>query len=158
MAAIDFDANDVDPAKGFDPLPAGKYKAVIVASEEKETKKQDGSYLQLTFEVIEGEFQGRKVWARLNLNNKNQTAVDIARGELSAICRAVGVMRLRDSEQLHDLPLLITVSAKKDGDGEVRNDIRKYEPAGPAAPPAKPTAGSTPPWKKPGGGSGQKAA
>ena len=35
------------------------------------------------------------------------TAVKIARAELSAICRAVGVMAPNDSVELHDLPLVM---------------------------------------------------
>jgi len=33
-----FDANQVDPAATFDPVPAGKYVAVITESEMKPTK------------------------------------------------------------------------------------------------------------------------
>ena len=33
-----FDANEVDPATSFDPIPAGKYLAVIAESEMKATK------------------------------------------------------------------------------------------------------------------------
>ena len=35
------------------------------------------------------DLESRLLWARLNLDNPNQQAVQIARGELSAICRAV---------------------------------------------------------------------
>ncbi len=44
-----FNANEVEPAAPFEPLPAGKYLAAITASEMKPTKKGDGSYLQLEF-------------------------------------------------------------------------------------------------------------
>jgi hypothetical protein len=151
MPAIEFNADEVEPRSGFDPLPPGKYKAVITESEEKQTKKGDGSYMQFTFEVIDGDHKGRKLWARLNLNNPNDQAVGIARSELSAICRAVNVKQLKDTQQLHDLPMVIKVSAKKDDQGEVRNEIKGYEPAGgvvagvankPAAKPAQA------PWKK----------
>lgn len=87
MANLDgFDANTVEPTS-FDPIPAGDYVAVIIESQMKATKASTGSYLQLEFEIIEGEYKGRHPWARLNLNNPNETAVKIARGELSAICK-----------------------------------------------------------------------
>jgi hypothetical protein len=108
-----FNANDVDPTVEYEPIPAGKYLAMITESEMKPTKSGSGSYLQLTFQVLEGEYKGRFVWARLNLNNPNATAVQIARAELSAICRAVGIMTPSDSAQLHNLPLVITVKCKK---------------------------------------------
>ena len=86
-----FDATQVEPAAKFDPIPAGKYLAVITESEQKPTKAGTGHYLQLTFQIQEGVHKGRILWARLNLDNPNATAVQIARAELSAICRAVGV-------------------------------------------------------------------
>ena len=45
----------------------------------KPTKTGNGQYLQLAFEIIEGEYKNRKVWARLNLENANADAVRIAR-------------------------------------------------------------------------------
>lgn len=148
----EFDADTVEPSTGFDPVPAGKYKAVIAASEEKKTKKGDGSYLQLEFVVVDGEYKNRKLWARLNLNNPNDQAVSIARAELSAICRAVNVRKIKDSSQLHDIPLVIRVSAKPDDKGEIRNEIKGYEAVG-AAVTSSPigtssSAASPPPWAK----------
>ena len=75
-----FDANEVEPTTTFEPLPAGKYLAAITESEMKPTKSGSGSYLQLTFTILEGEYKNRVLWARLNLNNPNATAVKIARG------------------------------------------------------------------------------
>jgi len=123
-----FNATEVEPTSNFDPLPAGKYLAAITESEMKPTKNGGGSYLQLTFTVIEGEYKNRVLWARLNLNNPNATAVKVARAELSAICHAVGVMQPRDSIELHNLPLVIVVKLRKREDtGELTNDIKGYE-------------------------------
>jgi len=90
-----FDAHEVDPVVGFDPIPASKYLVVITESEMKPTKSGAGQYLQFTFQILEGKHKGRLLWARLNLDNANATTVKIARAELSAICRAVGVMAPR---------------------------------------------------------------
>ena len=79
-----FNANNVEPTVEFDPIPAGKYLAMITDSEMKPTKSGSGSYLQLAFQILEGEYKGRFVWARLNLDNPNSTAVQIAKAELSA--------------------------------------------------------------------------
>ena len=132
-----FDATNVDPATDFEPLPAGKYLAVITDSEMKPTKSGNGHYLELVFQVIEGQFKNRMLWSRLNLDNPSAQAVEIARGELSAICRAVGVMQPRDSSELHDRPLLVTVKCRRREDtGDVVNEIKGYaksEPAGSSA-------------------------
>ena len=146
-----FNANEVEPTTAFEPIPAGKYVAAITDSEMKPTKAGGGSYLQLTFTVLEGEFKNRLLWARLNLRNASEQAVKIARGELSAICRAVGVMQPRDSAELHNLPLVITVKLKKRQDtGELTNELKGYEPKQAAAgqPQQAPTDGGTPPWRR----------
>jgi hypothetical protein len=115
-----FNATEIEPTSNFEPLPANKYLAAITESEMKPTKSGNGSYLQLTFTVLEGEYKNRILWARLNLDNPNATAVKIARSELSAICHAVGVMQPRDSVELHNLPLMIAVKLKKrDDTGEL---------------------------------------
>lgn len=146
-----FDANQVEPANDFDPVPAGKYQAVITESEMTPNKAGTGHFLKLTFQIIEGPFKNRLLWTRLNLDNPNATAVQIARGELSAICRAVGVLAPNDSVDLHNLPLVIHVKCKKRSDtGEITNEIKgfaKKESPTPAAP-AAPAANSTPPWKR----------
>ena len=151
MPSLDgFNASEVEPAT-FEPLPAGKYMAAITASEMKPTKNGSGSYLQLTFTVLDGEYRNRVLWARLNLQNSNATAVKIARGELSAICRAVGVMQPRDSVELHNIPMVITVKLKKRKDtDELANEIKGYEPKSAAAgqPQQVPSNDTTPPWKR----------
>ena len=158
MATLNnFDANQVHPSVALDPLPAGKYLAVISESEFKPTKTGVGKYLQLTFQIIDGEFKGRLVWARLNLENKSEMTVKIARGELSAICRAIGVMQPKDSVELHNVPLEINVGLKKrDDNGEFTNVIKGYgkKGGGGAAGARVPVGvgpgslGGTPPWKR----------
>ena len=156
MATLNnFDANQVDPSVALDPLPAGKYLAVVSESELKPTKTGGGKYLQLTFQIIDGEFKGRLVCARLNLENKSEMTVKIARGELSAICRAIGVMQPKDSVELHNVPLEINVGLKKrDDNGEFTNVIKGYAKKGGGGSPVSGRApvgvgpGSTPPWKR----------
>lgn len=145
-----FNANQVEPTTEFEAIPAGKYLAMITESEMKPTKSGSGSYLQLTFQILEGDYKGRFVWARLNLNNANSTAVQIARSELSAICRAVGVMTPSDSVELHNLPLAITVKCKKrDDTGDVSNEIKGYAKREAANGQPQQAATSTPPWRRP---------
>ena len=146
-----FDAAQVEPTTPFDPIPAGKYVAVITESEMKPTKAGTGHYLELSFQIVEGEYKNRFLWARLNLDNPNATAVQIARGELSAICRAVGVMAPNDSTELHDLPLVVRVRCRKRKDtDEIVNEIRGYAKKEQPAPATQPAAANgTPPWKRP---------
>ena len=144
-----FDANSVNPATDFEPLPAGKYLAIITDSEMKPTKSGSGNYLELTFQVIDGPFKGRMLWSRLNLDNPSTQAVQIAQGELSAICRAVGVMQPKDSIELHNLPLLVTVKCKKrDDTGDVVNEIKGYARKEAANGARQQETTNTPPWSR----------
>ena len=146
-----FNANDVDPATDFEAIPAGKYLAVITESEMKPNKAGTGSLLQLTFQVIEGEYRNRLLWARLNLDHPNAVAVQIARADLSAICRAVGVLAPKDSVELHNLPLVVSVRCKKRTDtGDIVNEIKGYSKREQPVPVASNSsaAGSPPPWKR----------
>ena len=144
-----FDANQVEPSSDFEPIPAGKYVAVITETEMKPTKAGTGHYLQLTFQVIEGEYKNRLQWARLNLDNPNATAVQIAQAELSAICRAVGIMAPNDSTELHNLPLVIHVRCKRrDDTGEITNEVKGFSQKETPAVPATPPKGSAAPWQR----------
>ncbi len=133
-----FNAMAVEPNVGFDVMPAGEYDAVIVASEVKPTSKGDGKMLKLELQILNGTFQNRKVWDNLNIWNPNAQAVTIAKGTLSAICRAVNVLTPNDSSELHNRPLKIKLKVEKDPEYGDRNVVKGYKPrqAGPATPPA----------------------
>ncbi|QIW90785.1 UNVERIFIED_ORG: hypothetical protein GCAPEGMB_00467 [Vibrio phage V07] len=126
-----FDANQVSPNEAFENLPLGWYVARIVDSEEKPNSTNNGSHILLTLEVIAPQqYAGRKLWDRLNLNNPNQTAVEIAQRTLSAICHATNVMQLQDTMQLHGIPMEVKVGLSKPQDGyEQRNEIKGYRAA-----------------------------
>jgi hypothetical protein len=142
-----FNAHNVEPNADFEPIPAGKYLTVITDSELKPTKNGSGHYLELTFQVIEGQYKNRLLWSRLNLDNPNDLAVQIAKGELSAICRAVGVMQPKDSIELHNLPLVVSVKCKnREDNGEVVNEIKGYAKKEAAVPQQE--TSNTPPWAR----------
>ena len=149
---IDFDA--VEAAPSFEPIPAGNYKCVITDHEQKPTKAQTGSYLQLKIEIIEGPYSGRIVFDRLNLENPNPTAVQIATRTLKSIGAALQVP-LHNSEELLDRPLMVKLAVRPASNGyDASNDVKGYASAGAvpvapaAAPAAAPQAAAAPPWKR----------
>jgi hypothetical protein len=131
MAFIgNFNAEEVKPAGDFSALPAGDY-AVIISNSEMKPTKTGGQMLVLTLQVIEGEHKDRYLWSRLNLQNANEKAVEIAQRELSAICHATGVMRLSDSAELHDKPMTVKVAyVPPKGEYGESNDIKAWRPYG----------------------------
>lgn len=118
MAQLNFDASQVDPQQSFEPIPAGWYNMMIVESEMKPTSNGQGTYLQLSLKVVDGQYAGRQVFDRLNLQNQNPVAAEIAYRRLSAYCHATGVIQVQDSQQLHGIPLKARVSVRTDSTGQ----------------------------------------
>ena len=174
MAIINFNAATVEPQKPLETVPAGWYTIMMVKSDIKPTAKNDGSFLETEYEIIfPVEHKGRKLFDRFNLQNNNPTAVEIAYRSLSAVCHAVNVIQVQDSQQLHGKPLQAKVKLVPAGPGadgkhyEAKNEISGYKAVenngmmsapGASAPapswasgnqpanPAAPAAGITPPW------------
>lgn len=136
MAEINFDASMVNTddadahnsrSGSFEPLPEDKYVVCINDTDRRFTRNKDGEYLELTLEVIEGPFKGRKLWPKLNLWNNSDKAVEIAEVQLAQICKAVGIVKLRDTNQLHGKILRARVT-QREWNGQVQNDVKGYEP------------------------------
>ena len=112
MAQLNFDATTVPPQDAFDPIPAGWYPAQIVESEMKAGSKPGSAYLAITLQIMGGEYNNRKVFDRFNLQNANPVAVEIGYRSLSAVCHAVGLLQVPDSQVLHGRPLQVKVSVR----------------------------------------------
>ena len=124
MASINFNAAEIDTTSR-DTIPSGTYEAVITDSEMKATKNGLGMGINLTFEIIsDGPAKGRKVFVWINYEHPKVEAQRIGREELASLCKAVGVSNLTDTNQLHNLPLLITVGLDKND--STRNVVKKY--------------------------------
>lgn len=165
-----FDASQVDPTPHFQVVPRDKYPVEIVRSEMKRTNNDSGSYLEMELEILSGPYQGRKLFDRLNLDNQNDQAVQIAQKVLSQICHATGQLNVSDSEQLHHKAMLADVRVRpartdpKTGKTyDESNEIKGYAsiheaktgaPAGKPAPtagnaaPASAPVDNTPPWRR----------
>lgn len=159
MASINFDASGIDTTSQFDAIPAGDYEAMVTDSTMKSTKDGTGQYLELTIEIQSGQFQGRRLWDRLNLSNRNPKAVEIAQKQLAQLCHATGVLQVQDSQQLHNRPIVMKVAVKNDPERGPSNEIKGYKARGSttaqapafqaprAAAPAAPAAAPLP-WAK----------
>ena len=153
MAQLNFDASQVAPSEALEAIPAGWYNAQMTASEMKPTVDGTGAYLQAEFTVLSGDYAGRKLFDRINLQNKNPVAVEIGYKTLSAICHAVGVIQVQDSQQLHGRPLQLKVSLRAAGPGadgkhyEASNEVKGYKGMdGAGVPMAGAPAGGAPSW------------
>lgn len=180
-----FDATTVAPNEGKPPpLPTDWYNVIITESETALTKKgkpvgthpesigSEEWLVSLVMKVMDGPYAGRLCYDRLNLGNLNPVALEIAQGSLSAICHAINVFQVADTQVLHGIPLMVKYVEKGPKDGyDAGNDAKGYAKVGekqssnanniklepihgdtPAAPvaPGPAAAGAptyTPPWK-----------
>jgi hypothetical protein len=165
MANFSFDTSTVAPRENsFSLIPAGRYPAVIEESDIQPLKSGNGQALVLTFRIVDGEYNGRKIWNRLNIRHTNPEAERISQQGLRELCDAIGVTRMQDTVELHNKPMTIRVKIREDKTGqyEPTNEIAGYAAlggspahagamvsAGVAARATAPTpSASTPPWQK----------
>jgi hypothetical protein len=160
------DTTDIEPRVPFEPIPAGKYLAMITdIAEPVTTKSGTGSYMPIELTILDGEHKNRKVFDRLNLWNPSAPASEIAHRTLSAIKVAVGAApHEKNPAALMNKPLVVTVKLTQQEGYNPKNDVTGYGPAdqkasAPARPaPARPPVQAPPapaqaaatkaPWKR----------
>ena len=125
MAQLGFNADDYDPADDFEPLPAGDYLTMITESSLENTKS-GGQMVKLTYTVMEGAFEGRKLWSQHNIINSSPKAEEIGRKEISRIAHAIGQPRINDTEQLLQQVVRITIVLKNDPGYGPKNEVKKW--------------------------------
>lgn len=102
-----FNHNDVEPSTGGGGglHPEGDFSFEITESDVTASSNGRGMILKLTLQGIDAENKGLKVWKNINIQHENAQAQSIGQGELSALCKAIGLDgELQDSEQLHFKP------------------------------------------------------
>jgi hypothetical protein len=116
-----FNANSVEPQKDFEVLPPGKYPVMVEKAEVKQTKKQDGHYIELTLCILDGTAKNRKLWDRINIQNPNATCTEIGLRCLAALAQAIGINAVSNTDQLVGRSCLAHVKVKDE-----QNEIRTY--------------------------------
>jgi len=135
----------------YQPLPVDRYKLAITDTVMKPTKANPSvSYLQVEMEIQEGQYQGRKMFNRLNLQHGDDKVRKIAQVELEKIATAIGKV-VQNHEDLRGTPFYadVVIEASKDAQYSDSNRIKKYYPATVGAlPQATGTAPAVGPWGK----------
>jgi hypothetical protein len=154
MTQFVFDASQVAPQTGFDPVPAGWYNVMVDEAEMKPTRDGAGTRLNVRYVVLDGQYQGRKVYHGLNLQHSNPQTVESAYKQRSALCHAIGRLQIQATEHLLQVPLKIKVKVRPaDGQYDEQNDITQWKnineqvgaaPA-PSAAPGAPAGWAPPP-------------
>lgn len=143
-----FNASEVEPAQPFAPIPEGVYPAIIVSSVVKQTKTKTGEYLALELNITT--LKNRKAWVNITLKNPNAQATEIGRGEMAALCRAIGNMTPKNAAVFSNKKVQLTVKLRKNDKGEMENVCKIYAPKTDAKQAEQaPTAASAPAGEDP---------
>ena len=119
-----FNANQYDPNQGFGiHPPASKVPFTITGTAIKENSKKTGGYLSVEFTSTQG-----VITQNYNIHNDNPKAVEIAYGQLSALCRAVGIYQIDGNNEC---------AALRGGKGLMDVGYQKGEEPDPAHPERK---------------------
>ena len=111
------------------PIEPGVYTAQIIESDYVPLKGNNGgNRYVITHEIISGEHAGRRIWHSLNSDparhhdeGKRKMMINIAGNHMQQMCVAVGLEgSLQDTEQLHGIPMLITIAEDKRQDDPSR--------------------------------------
>lgn len=126
-----FDATAHDTTQSdYAELPNGIYKLEIETSEIKETSNGNGTVLKVTNVVVEPEeYKGHKLFNNYNLENESAQAQEIGQKQFAALCRAIGVAEVEDSEELHFRAYTAKIALgrpSKDGQYPARAEIKRY--------------------------------
>jgi hypothetical protein len=143
---LNFDATNVPPDMGIgDPVPAGWYDVAVDETEIKPTSDTLGTRLAVRFTILDGQYAGRKIFTGFNIRNANPVAQEISFKQLSALAHAVGVLNVKDTQQLHGIPLKVRVKIKPAKDGyEPQNEITMYKNANESTDSTTPGAAGAP--------------
>lgn len=142
-------AGDVKPSTGVpDPVPPGDYDLQQSESDVVQTKDKSGLLLICTFEILTGQYEGRKIFTQFNIANKSAQAQQIGIAEFKALCLATGVSfeeARMDTSSLDYKPFKAKIGFDKEQINPTtglpyapKNRITKFFPHGEAAAHATP--------------------
>lgn len=130
---LDLDLSNAKESS-FSVLPEGRYKLSVLDAEVKHTSDLSGKYLKLTFEVKDGEYDGRKLFDNYNFVNKSPEATEIGLGKIKKLMRVGGLTstRLTNALTLCGLVVMADVKIKKSekyGEQNIIKDLFSLTPA-----------------------------
>jgi hypothetical protein len=132
LAGVSLDPEVQEASDGFEVLPQGKYKIVIIGDELKTTKAGTGKYLAVNLQVVEGAHTAKQVTDNINLVNPSQVCQQIGQGTLKKICTLCGVQYPpQDTIELYGKPMEVSIDiqtfkSNKTGDELQSNNVKSY--------------------------------
>lgn len=128
------DSNVQESTGAFMVLPAGKYRACIVADDLRDNKANTGKILKIKLQVLEGQFAQEILEDNINITNPSAQCQAIGQGTLKRICNVCNVpFPPNDTAGLMGKPMTIDVAVKEfksntTGNPLKSNEIKSYGP------------------------------
>jgi hypothetical protein len=128
---IAFDADNEEGTPERELLPAGRYEAEVTTATVGLLKNGKGTAVNLTWTIIRGPHEKRLVFQNILLTHESPDAQRFGRGRFKDLCVACNVTgEVTDLGVLLYKPCLITVSVRKDKDGQYpdKNEVARIMP------------------------------
>jgi hypothetical protein len=112
-------------ADDYDVLPSGEYTARIIAGELEKSRSRSTPGYKLTFQVLDGKYEGRRFWHDIWLT---EAALPMAKRDL----KKIGVTALDQLERPipAGMRCKVKLALRKDDDGAEFNRVRRFEVVG----------------------------
>lgn len=120
--------------KSYEPLADDSYTVTFNRVGEKSTKAGNGTIIDVSFQVADGEFKNRLIWDSFLISHPNPKAAGIGLQRLDRMLKSIGVhggfeALGNDSSQLEQFigkELVVETAVESNPGYKPRNVIKKY--------------------------------
>tara|TARA_Y100000114_G_C11759698_1_gene328858 strand:- start:974 stop:1381 length:408 start_codon:yes stop_codon:yes gene_type:complete len=120
--------------KSYEPLDDDNYTVSLNRVGEKSTKAGNGTLIDVSFQVTDGEFKNRLIWDSFLISHPNPKAAGIGLQRLDKMLKSIGVhggfeALGNDSSQLEQFigkELIVFTNVERTPGYKPRNVIKKY--------------------------------
>lgn len=121
---LDLTANKISSPSLFTTVPEGEYSVVVSHAEVKENKAGNGHYIEVGYEVVEGNLSGALIRDILNISNVNKDSERIGLDRLKTIATYTGAKNPNKIADTADFmnKKAFRVLVKLEDDGQYKNN------------------------------------
>tara|TARA_Y100000816_G_scaffold182776_1_gene132346 strand:+ start:2052 stop:2468 length:417 start_codon:yes stop_codon:yes gene_type:complete len=126
--------NQSGEKKSYEPIPDDSYTVSLNRIREKSTKAGNGTLIDVSFQVTDGDFKNRLVWDSFLISHPNAKAAGIGLQRLDSMLKSMGVhggfeALGNDSSQLEQFvgkEFIINTAVENNPGYKPRNVVKKY--------------------------------
>ena len=135
MAQFNFNVSEapVEDSNSFAPVPAGRYRFVILEADIQLTKRARenndpslGQYVKVKLQVAEGPSQNRFIWQNFNVVNSNPKATEIGKSQFANLLSSAGLSEIKDTGELCGLVVNGEVKVTPDTGYGPGNEVKRF--------------------------------